>query len=104
MEQRTARVLQCKQYAARGAKMLARISGTVLLPLVVFGVVSLLVGSGVAWLTGGALRGAVIGVVCGLAAAFVISSMSVAVGRNERRPGGLAGDRFGGADDEAGRP
>jgi hypothetical protein len=51
---RTAVQAVCSQ---GGAKMLARISGTVLLFLVVFVVVSLLVGFGVVWLTGGTLRG-----------------------------------------------
>jgi uncharacterized membrane protein (DUF485 family) len=83
--------------------MLARISGTVLLFLVVFVVVSLLVGFGVVWLTGGALRRAVIGVVCGLAAAFVIGAVGTAVGRNERRPRSGASDRTGGSEDEADR-
>jgi len=84
--------------------MFARMAGTILLSLVVFIGVSLLVGFGVVWLTGGALRGAVIGVVCGLAAAFVISSVSIAVGRNERRPRSRASYRSGRADDDEERP
>jgi len=83
--------------------MIARITGTILLSLVVFVGVSLLVGFGVVWLTGGALRGAVIGVVCGLAAAFVISSVSIAVGRHERRPRSRASDRSGGPEGDEDR-
>jgi hypothetical protein len=92
-----------KQYAGKEAKMFARITGTILLSLVVFMVVSLLVGFGVVWLTGGALRRAVIGVACGFAAAFVISTVSIAVGRNEGRPRTRAGDRSSGPEDEEDR-
>lgn len=83
--------------------MIARITGAILLSLVVFVVVSLLVGLGVVWLTGGVLRGAVIGIICGLAAAFVISTVSTAVGRNEERPRRRAGDTNGGPQDEVDR-
>ena len=83
--------------------MFARITGTILLSLVVFIVVSLLVGFGVVWLTGSDLRGAVIGVICGLAAAFTISAVSTAVGRNEGRSRSRAGDRSGGSEDEENR-
>ena len=83
--------------------MIARITGTVLLSLGVFVVVSLLVSLGVVWLTGNVPRGAVIGIVCGLAAAFVISTVSTAVGRNEGRPRSRAGDRSGGPEDEEDR-
>jgi uncharacterized membrane protein (DUF485 family) len=103
MEQCPARVPQCREYAVKGAKMFARVTGTILLSLVVFVVVSLLAGFGVVWLTAGALRGAVIGVVCGLAAAFVISSVSIVVGRNERRPRSRAGVRRGGSEGEEDR-
>jgi uncharacterized membrane protein YdjX (TVP38/TMEM64 family) len=74
------------ELAARKGNMLARIAGTVVLSTIVFVVVSLLVGFGVAWLTGGALRGTVIGIICGLAAAFVTSTVSTAVGRSRGRP------------------
>ena len=84
----------------QGAQMIAKITGTVLLSLVVFVVVSLLVSLGVVWLTGGVLRGAVIGIVCGLAAAFVISTVSIAAQRNEGRPRRRAGARSGGPEDE----
>jgi hypothetical protein len=83
--------------------MFARITGTILLSLVVFVVVSLLVGVGVVWLTGGALRGAVIGIVCGFSAAFVISTVGIAVGRNEERPRRRSGNRSGGPEDEENR-
>jgi hypothetical protein len=66
--------------------MIARIAGTVLLSVVVFVVVSLLVGLGVLWWTGGVARGAVIGVICGLAAAFVIGTVSTAMGRSGQGP------------------
>ena len=79
--------------------MIARITGTVLLSLVVF-VVSLLVSLGVVWLTDNVTRGAVIGIVCGLAAAFVISSVSTAVGRNEERPRRRSSDRSGGPEND----
>jgi uncharacterized membrane protein YdjX (TVP38/TMEM64 family) len=74
------------EHAGRKGKMLARIAGTVVLSTIVFVVVSLLVGFGVAWVTNGDLRGAVIGIICGLAAAFVTSTVSIAVGRSEGRP------------------
>jgi hypothetical protein len=80
--------------------MIARITGTVILSLIVFVVVSLLVSLGVVWLTGNVPRGAVIGVVCRLAAAFVISSVSTAVGRNEERPRRRSGDRSGGPEND----
>jgi hypothetical protein len=80
--------------------MLARIAGTVLLATIVFVVVSLLVSLGVLWWTGRLYSGAVIGVICGLAAAFTISAVSTAVGRSgerhRQRPSdenGRSGDR-----------
>ena len=103
VERRPARVLQRRECSVKATKMLARITGTVLLSLVVFVVVSLLVSLGVVWLTDGVLRGAVIGVVCGFAAAFVTSTVSVAVGQNEGRPRRRAGDRSGGPEDEVDR-
>ena len=72
--------------------MIARIAGTVILSVIVFVVVSLLVGLGVLWLTGGVGRGAVIGVICGLAAAFTISAVSTAVGRSGQRRRERPGD------------
>ena len=61
--------------------MIARTVGTVLLSTAVFVVVSLLVSLGVLWWTGGLLSGAVIGVVCGFSAAFIVATVSTAVGR-----------------------
>jgi hypothetical protein len=72
--------------------MISRIAGTLLLSLVVFVVVSLLVSLGVLWLTGGVVRGAVIGVVCGLAAAFVVGAVSTAGRRTEMSSGGETND------------
>jgi len=65
--------------------MIARTAGTVLLATIVFVVVSLLVSLGVLWWTGGLLSGAVIGVICGLAAAFTIGAVSSAAGRSGER-------------------
>jgi hypothetical protein len=61
--------------------MIARIAGTVILSTIVFVVVSLLVALGVLWWTGGLLSDAVIGVVCGFSAAFIVATVSTAVGR-----------------------
>ena len=63
--------------------MIARIIGSLLLSLVVFVAVTLLVSLGVVWLTGGFVRGVVIGVVCGLGAAFVVGAASTAGRRTE---------------------
>jgi hypothetical protein len=71
--------------------MLARMAGTVFLSAIVFVVVTLLVGLGVYWATDGVFRGALIGVVCGTAAAFTIGTVGIAVGRrsgDERSRGG----------------
>jgi hypothetical protein len=97
---RGARIRASRQDTGKGAKMIARITGTVILSLIVFVGVSLLVSLGVVWLTDNVTRGAVIGVVCGLAAAFVISSVSTAVGRNEERPRRRSGDRSGGPEND----
>jgi hypothetical protein len=66
--------------------MIARIAGTVLLSTIVFVVVPLLVSLGVLWLTGGVARGAVIGVICGFSAAFVVATVSTVAGRSGERP------------------
>ena len=73
--------------------MIARIAGTVILSALVFVGVSLLVSLGVLWMTDGVLRGALIGVICGTAAAFTVGAVSTAVGRrssdeSERSDGG----------------
>jgi hypothetical protein len=52
--------------------MIARIAGTLILSAIVFVAVSLLVSLGVLWWTGGAARGAVIGVICGFLAASML--------------------------------
>lgn len=75
--------------------MIARIAGTVILSAIVFVVVSLLVSLGVLWMTDGVFRGALIGVICGTAAAFTVGAVSTAVGRrssdeNETSDGGQA--------------
>ena len=62
--------------------MIARISGTVILSLVVFVVVALLVTIGVWWWSGGLLPGTVIGVISGFAAAFLVGTVSIAVERS----------------------
>jgi hypothetical protein len=79
--------------------MIARTVGTVLLSTAVFVVVSLLVSLGVLWWTGGLLSGAVIGVICGLAAAFTIGAVSTAVRRSGERPRGHENERSGGGPD-----
>ncbi len=72
--------------------MIARSVGTVILSLIVFIIVSLLVFLGVLWLTGGTVRAATIGAVCGLAAAFVVGAASTAGGRTERASPGETSD------------
>jgi hypothetical protein len=62
--------------------VIARISGTVILSLVVFVVVALLVTIGVWWWSGGLLPGTVIGVISGFAAAFLVGMVGIAVGRS----------------------
>ena len=66
---------------AEETRMIARIAGTLILSLIVFVAVSLLVALGVLWWTGGLLSDAVIGVVCGFSAAFIVATVSTAVGR-----------------------
>jgi hypothetical protein len=70
--------------------MVARIAGSMIVSVAVLVGVSLLVSLGVLWLTGGAVTSAVIGTVCGLAAALVLDALSTAEGRAGERPG----DRF----------
>ena len=79
--------------------MIARTVGTLILSAAVFVVVSLLVSLGVLWWTGGLLSGAVIGVICGLAAAFTIGAVSTAVRRSGERPHGHENERSGGGPD-----
>ena len=75
--------------------MIARTVGTVLLSTIVFVVVTLLVSLGVLWWTGGLLSGVLIGVICGLAAAFTIGAVSTAVRRSGERPRGHENERSG---------
>jgi len=72
--------------------MIARIAGNIILSATVFVVVSLLVGLGVSWWSGGLLSGAVAGVICGLAAAFVVGAVSMTVGRSAEHPREWRGD------------
>ena len=72
--------------------MIARMAGTVILSVIVFVVVTLLVGLGVSWWSGGVLSDAAIGVICGLAAAFLIGAVSIAVGRGGMQPRERPGD------------
>jgi hypothetical protein len=62
--------------------MIARISGTVILSLIVFVLVALLVTIGVWWWSGGLLPGTMIGVISGFAAAFLVGTVGIAVGRS----------------------
>lgn len=72
--------------------MIARMAGTVILSGIVFIFVTLLVGYGVSWWTGGSFSGAVVGVIFGLAAAFAVGAVSSAVGQSEERTPERLGD------------
>ena len=66
--------------------MRTRIAGIVMLCTAVFFVVSVLVSLGVLWWTGGDVaRGALIGVICGSAAAFTFGAVVTAIGRSGER-------------------
>ena len=65
--------------------MRARLAGTVMLSTVVFFVVSVLVSVGVLWWSGDIARGALIGVICGTAAAFTFGAVIRAMGRSGER-------------------
>jgi hypothetical protein len=71
------------------------------LSTIVFVVVSLLVSLGELWWTGGLLSGVLIGLICGLAAAFTIGAVSNVVRRTEerRRSSGDESERSGGEQD-----
>jgi NhaP-type Na+/H+ or K+/H+ antiporter len=58
-----------------------------MLSTVVFFVVSVLVSVGVLWWSGDIARGALIGVICGLAAAFAVGAVLRAIGRSGERSG-----------------
>jgi uncharacterized BrkB/YihY/UPF0761 family membrane protein len=65
--------------------MRTRLAGTVMLSTVVFFVVSVLVSLGVLWWSGDIARGALIGVICGSAAAFMFGAVITAIGRTGER-------------------
>ena len=67
--------------------MRARLAGTVMLSTVVFFVVAVLVSVGVLWWSGDVARGALIGVICGTAAAFTFGAVLRAMGRSGERSG-----------------
>ena len=71
---------------------MARVAGTVILSTIGFIVVSLLVSLGMLWATGRVARGALVGVICGSAAAITVGAVSTVAGRSgntqARRSGG----------------
>jgi hypothetical protein len=66
--------------------MVARIAGSMAFSVTVLIVVSLLVGFGVLWWIGSVITSAVLGTMCGLAAAFAVNAVHAAVGRGGERP------------------
>jgi uncharacterized BrkB/YihY/UPF0761 family membrane protein len=67
--------------------MRTRLAGTVMLSTVAFFVVAVLVSVGVLWWSGDIARGALIGVICGTAAAFTFGAVITAIGRSGERSG-----------------
>jgi preprotein translocase subunit SecF len=65
--------------------MRARLAGTVMLSTVAFFVVAVLVSLGVLWWSGDIARGALIGVICGTAAAITFGAVLRAMGRSGER-------------------
>ena len=65
--------------------MRARLAGTVMLSTVAFFVVAVLVSVGVLWWSGDIARGALIGVICGTAAAITFGAVLRAMGRSGER-------------------
>ena len=65
--------------------MRTRLAGTVMLSTVAFFVVAVLVSLGVLWWSGDIARGALIGVICGSAAAFTFGAVVRAMGRSGER-------------------
>jgi hypothetical protein len=61
--------------------MVARIAGSVIVSVAVLIVVSLLVSFGALWWTGSVIASAVLGTMCGLAAAFTVDALHAAVER-----------------------
>jgi ascorbate-specific PTS system EIIC-type component UlaA len=67
--------------------MRTRLAGTVMLSTVAFFVVAVLVSVGVLWWSGDIARGALIGVICGSAAAITFGAVLRAMGRSGERSG-----------------
>jgi preprotein translocase subunit SecF len=67
--------------------MRARLAGTVMLSTVAFFVVAVLVSLGVLWWSGDIALGALIGVICGTAAAITFGAVLRAMGRSGERSG-----------------
>jgi hypothetical protein len=67
------------------ARMVARIAGSMIVSVAVLIMVSLLVGFGVLWWTGSVIASAVLGTMCGFAAAFAVNTLHAAVGRGGAR-------------------
>jgi hypothetical protein len=65
--------------------MVARIAGSMAFSVTVLIVVSLLVGFGVLWWTGSVITSAVLGTMCGLAAAFAVNALHAAAERGGER-------------------
>jgi hypothetical protein len=65
--------------------MVARIAGSMAFSVAVLIVVSLLVGFGVLWWTSSVITSAVLGTMCGLAAAFAVNALHPEVGRRGER-------------------
>jgi hypothetical protein len=61
--------------------MVARIASSMIVSVAVLIVVSLLVSFGALWWTGSVIASAVLGTMCGLAAAFTVDALHAAVGR-----------------------
>ena len=80
------------EFVAKGEKMIARIVGNMILSVTVFVVVTLMVGLGVSWWSGGLLSGAVAGLICGLAAALVVGAVRITMGRSAEHPRERQGD------------
>jgi predicted phage tail protein len=80
------------EFVAKGEKMIARIVGNMILSVTVFVVVTLMVGLGVSWWSGGLLSGAVAGLICGLAAALVVGAVRITMGRSAEHARERQGD------------
>jgi preprotein translocase subunit SecF len=67
--------------------MRTRLAGTVMLSTVVFFVVAVLVSVSVLWWSDDIVRGALIGVICGTAAAITVGAVITAMGQSGERSG-----------------